>query len=267
MENAQPGHTVEFQGLQGAAHLNGTHGTLIQFHRSGEARGRWAVRCQIDNNRVNAKPENLKLVRTERQANPRQRRGMRGGGGGRDMSAFTGEGPAPPADAWLQGLSAADKYEWFSNCYQMRCDDDYQWGGCDLHGPYEPDSSPESIARDFMTFCLLAKRRNVVPNDWDWSAFLQAAAQNVGLAFEKSDARERWGSENYFDALMGGRSLRYTAEQVYDSKVDVPERSRVHLATDDEVSNDMLTAQNEIGGTAAWARFVADLAAGTRFRT
>jgi len=35
MENAQPGHTVELQGLQGAAHLNGTQGTLIQFHRSG----------------------------------------------------------------------------------------------------------------------------------------------------------------------------------------------------------------------------------------
>jgi hypothetical protein len=27
-----------------------------------------------------------------------------------------------------------------SNCYQMRCDDDYTWGGGDLHGPNNPNS-------------------------------------------------------------------------------------------------------------------------------
>jgi hypothetical protein len=26
---------------------------------------------------------------------------------------------------WAKGLTEADQYEWLSNCYQMRCDDDY----------------------------------------------------------------------------------------------------------------------------------------------
>jgi hypothetical protein len=30
-------------------------------------------------------------------------------------------------------------------------------------------------------------------------------------AFEKSDAQEKWGGENFFSAMMGGRSLRFTA--------------------------------------------------------
>ena len=36
--------------------------------------------------------------------------------------------------AWAKGLQPPDLYEWFSNCYQMRCDDDYCWGGGNLHG-------------------------------------------------------------------------------------------------------------------------------------
>jgi len=36
MDRAKPGHTVEFHGLKGRAHLNGTQGTLIQFHKQGD---------------------------------------------------------------------------------------------------------------------------------------------------------------------------------------------------------------------------------------
>ena len=61
MNRAKPGHTVIFQGLKGAAHLNGTEGRLIKFIKK---EGRWSVRCNRDENNgtlVNAKPENLKL--------------------------------------------------------------------------------------------------------------------------------------------------------------------------------------------------------------
>ena len=33
MDGAKPGHTVRFQGLRGAAHLNGTEGTLLDTYR------------------------------------------------------------------------------------------------------------------------------------------------------------------------------------------------------------------------------------------
>lgn len=39
----------------------------------------------------------------------------------------------------------------------------------------------------------------------------------VIYAFEKSDAQEKYGRENVFAAMMGGRSLRFTGEVVYGS--------------------------------------------------
>jgi len=41
MEGAKPGHTVKFHGLKGAAHLNGTEGTLVKFIKK---ESRWSVR-------------------------------------------------------------------------------------------------------------------------------------------------------------------------------------------------------------------------------
>ena len=89
------------------------------------------------------------------------------------------------------------------------------WGGCHLHGPYDPDATPESIVHDFLVFCTLAKRANTVPQDWDWKAYLKSAPNYIVFAFEKSDAINRWGSENYFNGEMGGRSLRFTGEKIY----------------------------------------------------
>ncbi|GFH55448.1 hypothetical protein CTEN210_11924 [Chaetoceros tenuissimus] len=60
MENAKPGHTVEFHGLKGAAHLNGTQGHLVRFLKNEK---RWVVRLDGDEYKtVNAKPDNLKRV-------------------------------------------------------------------------------------------------------------------------------------------------------------------------------------------------------------
>ena len=38
-------------------------------------------------------------------------------------------------------------------------------------------------------------------------------------AFEKSDAKEKWGSENVFAAMTGGLSLRATGEVVYGASI------------------------------------------------
>ncbi|PNH04043.1 hypothetical protein TSOC_009850 [Tetrabaena socialis] len=52
---------------------------------------------------------------------------------------------------------------------------------------------------------------------WDWSLVFAKGAELLGYAFEKSDAQEKSGGENVFQAAMGGRSLRATAELVYGS--------------------------------------------------
>jgi len=174
MEGAKPGHTVEFHGLKGAAHLNGTKGTLVQLFTRGEAKGRWEVRCAVDQKKVNAKPENLCLVGVRQK--PRQVARQGPTRMGFPTAGHGAPGVLPSNNAWAQGFPTADQYEWLSNCYQMRCDDDYQWGGGYLHGPYEPNATPLSIETDFVAFCVLAKRRGVLPENWDWSAFLRVAA-------------------------------------------------------------------------------------------
>ena len=62
---------------------------------------------------------------------------------------------------------ALPRYEWLVNCYQMRVDDDYAWGG-NLRGLYDSSASGEGpdrvdIARDFYVFCRMAKENGVLP--------------------------------------------------------------------------------------------------------
>ena len=71
--------------------------------------------------------------------------------------------------------------------------------------------------KDFLIFCRLAVENGVIPPGWSWSAFLTKAANHLRYAFEKSDAQQKYGAENVFQAMMGGRSLRHTGEVVYGS--------------------------------------------------
>jgi hypothetical protein len=48
-------------------------------------------------------------------------------------SAAGGIKVAGPAN-WAVGLTKAAQAEWLVDCYRMRVDDDYAWGGCNLHG-------------------------------------------------------------------------------------------------------------------------------------
>jgi len=193
--------------------------------------------------------------------------------GGDDLDTFLTGGDDDDAGfdpaAWRTGLSQEEAYEWLCNCYQMRCDDDYCWGGCYLHGPYDPEATSVSISKDFLVFCLLAKRARVVPPNWDWAAFLRVAGNFVCFAFEKSDAKERWGGENVFAAMMGGRSLRHTAEVVYRSSCQSEDMSPQHRRafrlvrqrgdgprTSLGVPQEVLA---QVGGVAAWVQLDADL--------
>lgn len=190
-----------------------------------------------------------------------------GGAGGFNISrGRVNHAHANNPSSWAGGLSKKDQYEWLCNCYQMRCDDDYVYGGCNLHGPYNPDATPESIADDFLVFCTLANRAKAFPSDWDMEAFLKAAPEYIVFAFEKSDAKERWGNENYFEATMGGRSLRYTAEKIYKSGVQQPSNSVEHNRAKDEVIENPKELQNQLGGAGLWEGLVVGLQNSSRFQ-
>ena len=188
------------------------------------------------------------------------------GGAGGFRSGRIDRAHASDPSSWSKGLSKKDQYEWLCNCYQMRCDDDYVYGGCNLHGPYDPDAGPESIAKDFLVFCTLANRAKVFPSDWDMEAFLKVAPEFIVFAFEKSDAKERWGSENYFEAEMGGRSLRYTAEKIYKSGVQQQDNSLEHSRAEDEVRGQAKDLQTQLGRAGLWQGLLVDLRNSKRFK-
>lgn len=107
----KPGHTVQFTGLKGAAHLNGTKGTLVRFDK---AQQRWAVRCDADQKIVNAKPVNLEVKQYESSEAPvpprRNRRGIngRGHGGHYDYGGGGSGGGGPTFESVLAAGQGAD---------------------------------------------------------------------------------------------------------------------------------------------------------------
>mmetsp|Transcript_1102 Transcript_1102/g.1948 ORF Transcript_1102/g.1948 Transcript_1102/m.1948 type:complete len:246 (+) Transcript_1102:108-845(+) len=242
MDRLKPGYTVQFKGLKAAGHLNGTEGTLVRYLKKEH---RWSVRCAIDNQVVNAKTENLQRVslpsggKENREHQQDQQRLQ-------DRSCER-----------ANNLLQKEQYEWFSNCYQLRCDDDYQWGGCYLHGPYLPEATPQSIADDFLIYCVLAHRAKTLPAGWDWRAFLKLASEFVTFAFEKSDAQERWGSKSH--------GLRSMGAMIYKSDVTNNGKSREHKQAIRDVQSNKMEIQQQLGGVEAWRTFARDLGLSNRF--
>lgn len=133
-------------------------------------------------------------------------------------------------NSWADELPKRYHYEWFSNCYQLRCNDDDVWSGYQ-HGIYDLDPSPETLVNDFLVYCMLAHRADALPSNWDWPAFLRSDVKFIPFTLEKSDAKERWGGENFFTGMLGvHRSLRFTSFQIYESRMDDLEKSKEHVA-------------------------------------
>jgi tetratricopeptide (TPR) repeat protein len=181
----------------------------------------------------------------------RQSGGSRGGGGGGNRRSGK--------DSWAIGLSPAEQHEWLTDCYRMRVDDNMHYSG-EGSGLYSLDPNAEDAIEDFLVFCKLAVRNEVIPNGWDWKAFLKVAGHLLAYAFEKSDAQEKYGRENVFAAMMGGRSLRFTAEMVYesscmpDSEVS-PKEAEVHdamLGSLDILFDDKPDFFDDVGGVGLW---------------
>jgi len=158
----------------------------------------------------------------------------------------------PTVGSWFDDIAPADHYEWLTNCYQLRCDDDYEDGLAYLHGPYDPGADINCITGDFLCFCLLAKRNNMLPQNWNWSAFLKVAGEWAGFAFEKSDATTRWGP-------MAGMALRCAAKRIYGCSAfeGIRGKSKCHNTALEHASAPISINQYvaEVGGKAAWNGF------------
>lgn len=152
------------------------------------------------------------------------------------------------AAAWAKGLSPSVQHEWLVDCYRMRIDDENVWGAS---GRY-----PTNDVKGFLRFCKLAVRREVIPTVWNWEAFLHKAWQLLPYAFEKSDAQEKYGAENVFMGALGGRSLRLTAEMVYDSSCMFGSEESLTSRTLRREMHQLLPGDdffNDVGGWPAWA--------------
>lgn len=124
--------------------------------------------------------------------------------------------------SWCKQLSFRKRHEWLVDCYRLRLDDDYAWGGGYLHGLYDPDIQMRHekvrkvhIIKDFLIFMKLAVANGVIPKnskEFRFEKCLKTAQGLLCYAFEKSDATEKWRGENVFSV---GPSLRRTAEYVY----------------------------------------------------
>jgi len=177
----------------------------------------------------------------------------------------------PPRDDWSRGMSGSQQREWLTDCYRMRVDDDYCWGGGNLHGLYDPDATAETIAKDFLEFCRLALGHGVIPSGWNWPLFLLSSAELLCFAFEKSDAKEKYGGENVFSCFTSGRpSLRMTGEVVYGCSCMSPfDRPSYDTAVgSEEVANTdakrlfdegKSALFTDVGGAAAWRELISAL--------
>jgi len=124
--------------------------------------------------------------------------------------------------AWFKTHGSYRSAEWIVDCYRMRADDDVAWGSMNFHGLYEIGMSSPSdshtkafiIVKDFLKFFKLGIRNEVIPpSKFNFALCIGYFAPNLLVyAFEKEDAKIKWGRENVFST---GPSLRRTAETIY----------------------------------------------------
>ena len=158
---------------------------------------------------------------------------------------------------WAKNLSPDKAAEWFVDCFRMCMDDDQTWTAAGKYGFYFTDDQEK--LQEFLIFCKLAVQNNVAPSTLSWAMVLDKALDLIGYAFEKSDAQEKYGSENVFAAMTGGRSLRFTAEAIYGTSTMSPAVSAKYTALKKQATHRGVFANagffNDIGGCEAWKAF------------
>lgn len=135
--------------------------------------------------------------------------------------------------SYLNLMSRDKVEEWIFDVYRMRCDDDIVWGGCNYHGIYELSFRTEdqlkqltgflkkkTVISDLIKFSILAVETDTLPEDFNFSKFLEIGKKLLKYTFCKDSAKEKYGGENVFSLTP---SLRRQGEHIY--KVSVTEQN------------------------------------------
>ena len=240
--------------------------------------GRYIIQLNSSTNRILVKRENIEVI-------------PRSSYGGLDVFTLDPKtvkesiGRPSSNSSWAKGLDHMVAAEWFIDCYRMRLDDEYAYQGDVRSGSlYDPYHTKKSIAADFLVYCHLARCVGAVPvnSGWDWVGCLDTFGHLLSYAFEKSDAADKYGREDIFSArLLGGRSLRATAERIYGSSV----AGAIDTPTDDILAtvaelerleslvgngfmewNSKNTLFQDVGGFAVWNRLLGNVKCWNRRR-
>ena len=175
--------------------------------------GRYIIRLDSSKKQILVKRENIQVI-------PRSSYGAVDGFAVDKEAMVESIGRPPSNSSWAKGLDPMAAAEWFVDCYRMRIDDEYALSGEVRSGSlYDSEYTKKSLATDFLVYCHLARFVGAIPVNigWDWVVCLDKFGHLLNYAFEKSDAGDKYGRENVFSAMMGGRSLRFTAECIYGS--------------------------------------------------
>lgn len=134
---------------------------------------------------------------------------------------------------WAKDLSDVHRFEWLVDCYWLRLNEAYS-NGHRTFGIFDENGTAGEVLLDFLLFCKLAVVRRVLPLEWDWPAFLKmarspdlgASSPSACLLMETLPKRceeAKWGQARGFSGShfcdTGGRSLRFTGEVVYGTRV------------------------------------------------
>ena len=190
-------------------------------------------------------------------------------------------GPPGPSD-WAAGKSPADRAEWLVDAFRLH-EDDMMVNVGQMAGLYTPveDLSGATAIWTFLFFTKLCVRSEMLPPGWDWELYFRKADGLLPWAFDKEEAREKYGGENIFSAVTSGKpSLRYTAAHIYDFTVtgggrdsdrckalqaemyaSLEANGRVRGNFDPVAICSQFEALffNDVGGVAAWIRLEAGL--------
>lgn len=201
------GAKIRLFGLQNNA-FNGLDGVCHGISES----GRYIIEVQSSKKRMLIKRENIDVI-------PRSTQGL-SNTYLHDTETVKQALAAPSSNAsWAKGLSSLAAAEWFVDCYRMRLDDECEWKGYLRPGTlYDYEChTPETMAVDFLVYCHLARFAGAITDQWDWVGCLDKFGHLLKYQFTKRDAGDKYGRENIFSGMMGGRSLRLTGENIYGS--------------------------------------------------
>lgn len=123
--------------------------------------------------------------------------------------------------AWFEGLSPAERYKWFVDCYRLRLDDDFV-NDSPVRGLYTPGAKRGAILEDWLVFSKLATDREILPLDWNWHTALDVAAGCLSKSLIKGAPCSSTGKHESMREMASliygdGNDLELTAEQVTKS--------------------------------------------------